>query len=545
MLIELAVRDLGVIADARLLLGPGMTALTGETGAGKTMLVDAIELLVGGRADPAMVRAGADEARVDGRFAIAEPGDPDATDDVAGEVILSRVIPRSGRSRAYVDGRPATASELADWGRRLVDLHGQHAHQSLLSTRVQREVLDAFAGVDLEPWRAARRRVSELDAQLAELGGDPRARAREIDLYRFQVDELDAAAVSDPEEDEALEREQDALADADAHRDAAAAAVEALTGEGGAADAVGLASVSLSARTPFADLDDRLRSVAAEVADLASELRERGEAIEQDPERLGAIRERRQLLRDLRRKYGDTLEDVIAYADEARARLAELESHDQRAERLDAERSEAAASERAAAAEVGSARRAAAPALAAAIEEQLGDLAMPSARVEVHVVDEDDDPSGDGVEMRLAANKGSGPLPLAKAASGGELSRIMLAIEVSLAAAAHEVPRTFVFDEVDAGVGGKAAVAVGGRLAELARTHQVIVVTHLAQVAAFADVHVVVAKATDGSVTRAQVAPVAGEERVQEIARLLSGQDDSTTARAHALELLEASAVAR
>ena len=528
MLTELFVRDLGVIAESRLELGRGMTALTGETGAGKTMLVDAIELLVGGRADPSMVRRGAPEARVDGRFDLSDLTG-DATD--GDEVVLSRVIPTKGRSRAYVDGRPATAAELADWGRRLVDLHGQHAHQSLLSTRVQRDVLDAFGSVDLAPWKAAQRAVAEIDAELAALGGDPRARAREIDLYRFQVAELDAAGLTVADEDDALAREHDELADADAHREAAAAAVDALSSDGGALDLVASAAAALADRSPFAEVDERLRGLAAELTDVAAELRDRAETIEQDPQRLASIRERRQLLRDLRRKYGESLEDVIDYADEARRRLAELESHDERAAALDVARQGAVEAESAAAKVVGDARRAAAPRLAAAIEEQLATLAMDAAHVEVAVSDE---PAGDHVEMRLAANKGGPLLPLAKAASGGELARTMLGIRLVLTAG----PPVLVFDEVDAGIGGAAAVAVGKALAALAPGHQVLVVTHLPQVAAHAHAQVAVAKHDEAEATISEARLLDSDERVIELSRMLSGDSGSDAAREHAAELL-------
>jgi DNA repair protein RecN (Recombination protein N) len=533
VLTELFVRDLGVIAESRLELGPGMTALTGETGAGKTMLVDAIELLVGGRADPSMVRRGSPEARVDGRFDLS-----DLTGEVPGgdlqnrdEVVLSRVIPTTGRSRAYVDGRPATATELADWGRRLVDLHGQHAHQSLLSTRVQRDVLDAFGSIDLAPWKATQRAVADIDAELAAMGGDPRARAREIDLYRFQVAELDAAALTVADEDEALAREHDELADADAHREAAATAVDALSSDGGALDLVAGAAAALVDRAPFAEIDERLRGLAAELTDVTAELRDRGEGIEQDPERLASIRERRQLLRDLRRKYGESLEDVLAYADEARGRLAELESHDERARALDIERQNAVEAERRAAQVVGDARRAAAPRLASAIEEQLATLAMDAAQVEVSVSDE---PAGDHVEMRLAANKGGPLLPLAKAASGGELARTMLGIRLVLTAG----PPVLVFDEVDAGIGGAAAVAVGRALAALAPGHQVLVVTHLPQVAAHAHAQVAVAKHDEAEATISEARLLDSDERVIELSRMLSGDSGSDAAREHAAELL-------
>src|SRR3954463_1132935 len=260
-----------------------MTALTGETGAGKTLVVEAIELLVGGRADAMLVRPGAKEAVIEGRF-VGSDGE---------ETVLARVVPTSGRARAYVDGRMAPVASLAEVGRELVDLHGQHAHQSLLSTGVQRSALDAFGGVDLSALAEARRCVAELDAALADLGGDHRARAREIDLLRFQLDELDAAGIGNPDEDQALSDEEDRLADAVAHREAAAVAHVAITGEDAAVDTVGAALAAVQGRAPFAAVEARLRSTVAELADLGDELRGLEETIADDPERLAAIRERR------------------------------------------------------------------------------------------------------------------------------------------------------------------------------------------------------------------------------------------------------------
>jgi DNA repair protein RecN (Recombination protein N) len=528
VLIELAVRDLGVIGDVRIVLGPGMTALTGETGAGKTLLVDAIELLVGGRADPMLVRPGANEALIEGRFVTGAPDDPNGI-----EVVLSRVIPSVGRSRAYVDGRLATVAELADWGRKLIDLHGQHAHQSLLSASVQRQVLDQYGQVDVSAMLAARRRLVELDAELAALGGDERARAREIDLYRFQVAELDAADMTDPGEDERLDAEEDLLADAVAHQAAATGAVEALTGDGGAADGVGEALARVTDRAPFAEHESRLRSLAAEIADLAATLRQSGERIDPDPERLDEIRSRRQLLSELRRKYGATLEAVMEYADEARARLAELEGHEANAGRLEAMRADVVADLSAAQAQVGAARRAAAPDLAAAIQERLAELAMEAAQVAVSVDSVD---PGDGVEFRLAANRGSPPLPLAKTASGGELARAMLAIRLVLTSG----PPILVFDEVDAGIGGEAAISVGQALTAVAADHQVLVVTHLPQVAAHAHQQISIRKLDDGSTTRSEVEVLDHQGRVIELSRMLSGNADSAAAQQHASELLDA-----
>jgi DNA repair protein RecN (Recombination protein N) len=523
MLLELAVRDLGVIDELSLVLTSGMTAVTGETGAGKTLVVEAIELLVGGRADGTMVRHGATEAVVEGLFVLSD-----------GEVVVRRVVPRDGRSRAYIDGRLATAAALAELGQGQVDLHGQHDHQSLLSTAVQRAALDRFAGIDLEPMLVARKALAEIDAGLAELGGDERERAREADLLRFQVAELQAAGLVDGDEDQRLEDEEDQLSHASGHQQAAQVALAALDVDDGAAAEVAAAAAALDGRRPFESLASRLRDVLAELTDVASEVRSVGERIEQDPDRQAEVRERRRFLHELRRKYGESLDEVMAYRDESATRLAELDDRDRRAATLDAERGEALAAAAEAEAVVGAARRAAAPDLAAATEAHLAELAMPKARM---VIDVGPDP-GDDVTFLLAANPGAPPLPLARTASGGELARSMLALRLVLS----DAPPTLVFDEVDAGIGGTAASAVGRALASLGADHQVLVVTHLAQVAAAADAHIEVRKQTDGDRTVTSVAVLDEPARVVEIARMLSGSPDSETARRHASELLDESA---
>ncbi|MBW3649680.1 MAG: DNA repair protein RecN [Actinobacteria bacterium] len=524
MLTEIRVRELGLIADLTLVLGPGMTAVTGETGAGKTLLVEAIELLVGGRAEPHLVRPGADEALVEGRFTTAE-----------GERILARSVRGGSRSRAYVDGRMAAVTALSELGAGLVDLHGQHAHQSLLAPAVQRGALDAFAGADLGPMAAARGRIHEIDDELRRLGGDARARAREVDLLRFQIAEIAAAGLTDLDEDDALAAEEAALADADAAREAAGVAYEALSADGGAADAVGIAGAALAGRPALAALGERLRALQAEVTEAAADLRGAAEAIEDDPERLAAVVQRRQVLGDLRRKYGETLGDVLAFAQEAAARLAQLESHDQRVGELEVARVAATSEWAEAAAVVAAARRRAAPRLASAVEAHLRELALPSARFEVEVAG--DDPA-DEVRFLFSANAGEPALPLAKVASGGELARTMLAARLVLT----DAPPTLVFDEVDAGIGGAAAVAVGRALAALAADHQVLVVTHLPQVAAFADSHVAVRKAEVAGRTVATATVLDDRSRVVELSRMLSGQPESSTARDHATELLATAA---
>ena len=529
MLLELHIEDLGIIDRLDLVFGAGLTVFTGETGAGKTMLVEAISLLVGGRADTGRIRTGALETRVEGRFVTGDE-----------EVVLCRVVPVDGRSRAYVNGRLATVTQLAELGQKLVDLHGQHTHQSLLSASVQRAALDEFAHTDLQPLREARARLTEIDASLAALGGDTRVRAREIDLLRFQVEEILGAGVSDPAEETSLEIEEDVLADATAHRHAAHASVEAINEDSGALDLLGSAIAALQNRAPFEAEVMRLRDLIAEIADASGRIRHIGEACEDDPERLSEVRERRQSLRELRRKYGESLTDVLAYLDESQTRLEELESFEVRVEALEKQRLTVARNERSAASAVAKARQAAAPALGKAITSHLGGLAMERAVVEIVVTG--DDPA-DEVLMMLTANPGTPPAPLSKIASGGELARTMLAIRLVLT----QGPPVLVFDEVDAGIGGAAANSMATSLARLAKLHQIFVVTHLAQVAAVADQQVAVSKEvvtrSGSEVTIASASPVTGSHRVDEIARMLSGRPDSAAARRHAKELLESSSI--
>jgi len=521
MLTELHIEDLGLIERLDLVLGTGLTVLTGETGAGKTMLVEAISLLVGGRADASMVRHGAAEARVEGRFVVGDE-----------EHVVARVIPVDGRSRAYVDGRLATVSTLAEFGERVVDIHGQHAHQSLFSVAAQRAALDRFCRTDLQPLREARARLTEIDASLAALGGDTRTRAREIDLLRFQAAELGGADLRSPDEESELDLEHQTLAGAVEFREAGAAAAEALGGDDGALDVLGSALRLVQGKVPFVDAEARLRAVLAEVSDLAADLRHVADTIDDDPARLAEVRERMQSLRDLRRKYGETLADVIAFRDEVEQRLAELEGYEGRIAGLEAERAAAETAERRAAERVAATRRAGADSLAAAVATHVRSLAMPHAEVAVTVGGAD---PGDDVAILFSANPGAPLLPLSRVASGGELARTMLALRLVLT----EAPDTLVFDEVDAGIGGAAALAVGERLAELGARHQVLVVTHLAQVAAMADHHVMVDKRVQDGSTIAVARTVDSDERVHEVARMLAGDTSGRAAVEHAAELLQ------
>ena len=518
MLVELHIENLGVIEDVRFDLGRGLTTVTGETGAGKTMIVEAISLLVGARADATVVRTGCEEARVEGRFIIGDE-----------EMILARVVPKDGRSRAYVNGRLATVGQLEELGASLVDMHGQHDHQGLLSVQAQRDALDEFAGVDLSDLRAARERLTELDAVLATLGGDERARAREIDLLRFQVREIEEAGLTSDAEDDELSAEEDLLADISGNREAIFLSTALLADDDGVSDLVGRAVAALGHRDSLASFAERLRAVQMEIQDVATQLRDTAESIDENPERLDEIRVRRQLLVDLRRKYGEAIADVIAYGDDARRRLDELESLEARAATLDVDRERALVDLQKAQSRVLGERREAAPRLARDVQKVLRTLAMPHVVVGVEV----DGEAGERVAFTIAANPGSPPLPLTKVASGGELARTMLSLRLVLGSG----PECVVFDEVDAGIGGEAAVAVATALADLGVRRQVLVVTHLAQVAARASTHIHVSKAVNAGRTMASAVTLSGESRVQEIARMLSGGAEKA-ALAHAEELL-------
>ncbi|MGA1361615.1 MAG: DNA repair protein RecN, partial [Ilumatobacteraceae bacterium] len=482
-----------------------------------------------GRTVASMVRPGAEEARVEARFVTT---DADGTET---ETVLCRVVAREGRSRAYVDGRMATVSQLAEVGADLVDMHGQHSHQRLLTATAQRAALDRWAGIDLAPLRRARERVTQVDADLAALGGDERSRAREIDLLRFQVDEIDGASLSGPDEDETLAREEEMLAGAATFREVLWAATELVGGDGGGADAVARAARLLMPHAGLSGLSSRLEALSVDVSDVARELRRAAESAEENPERLAEVRERRNLLRDLCRKYGDSLAEVLSFGARAGERLAELEGYAARVEELSAERQAAMADLNRAQVAVGDARRGAAAGLAGAIEGVLRGLALPHATLVVSVGDRDSDPAGEAVTFLLSTNPGSDPLPLAKVASGGELARTMLALRLVLS----DEQGTMVFDEVDAGIGGSAAVAVATALRELGGRHQVLAVTHLPQVAASAHTQVSVEKKVKSGSTFATVRRLPDDERVGEIARMISGGVADESATAHARDLVD------
>ena len=521
MLEELRISQLGVIDSSSLELGPGLTVITGETGAGKTMVVTALGLLLGGRADSGAVRSGARQARVEGVIATSGlQGFREAVEECGGEaeddrVVLARNVAAQGRSRAWVGGATVPVTTLAEVAEPLVAVHGQSDQHRLLRAGAQRASLDRFAGEALAATATAYADLwAELVATertLADLIGSARERAREADQLRFGLAEVEAVDPT-PGEDAELAAEEARLGFADTLRTAAETAREALSSEEGAVDALATTSAARQAldgvreHDPAAgELADRLAELGHLLVDLAGDVASYATGLETDPARLAAVSERRAALTSLTRKYGDTIDEVLAWAEDGAKRLLDLDDTDGRIEELEARRDRVRGELGALAGTLSAQRTEAAGRLAAAVGDELTSLAMPHARVSVAVSQQDvpapDVPAGpqlhvdgrwlratshgvDEVELLLAANTGSEPRPLHKGASGGELSRVMLALEVSLAGTSP-VP-TFVFDEVDAGVGGKAAIEVGRRLASLARGSQVLVVTHLPQVAAYA-----------------------------------------------------------
>nr|WP_030302570.1 DNA repair protein RecN [Streptomyces katrae] len=565
------IRSLGVIDDAVVELSPGFTAVTGETGAGKTMVVTSLGLLLGGRADPALVRIGAKAAVVEGRI-VMRPDAPAAVraeeagaelDD--GTLLISRTVSAEGRSRAHVGGRSVPVGLLGELADDLVAVHGQTDQQGLLRPARQRQALDRYAGdavaVPLEKYGAAYRRLRAVAVELDEITTRARERAQEADLLRFGLEEI-AAVEPLAGEDVELAAEAERLGHAESLASAAQIAHAALAGN--VEDPEGVDANTLVAGAHRAldavrshdpalgALAERIGELGILLADVAGELAGYADDLDADPLRLAAVEERRAALTQLTRKYGDSIDSVLEWAQRGSARLLELDGDDERITELTAERDGLRAELSLLAQALTDARVEAATRFASAVTEELASLAMPHARVTIDIRQVEDPegvevdgrpvaygPSGtDEVELLLAPHPGAQPRPIAKGASGGELSRVMLAVEVVFAGS-DPVP-TYLFDEVDAGVGGKAAVEVGRRLAKLAKSAQVVVVTHLPQVAAFADRQLLVEKTNDGSVTRSGVTVLEGEDRIRELSRMLAGHEDSVSARAHAEELLAA-----
>jgi DNA repair protein RecN (Recombination protein N) len=567
------IQGLGAIDEATLDLHPGFTVVTGETGAGKTMVVTGLHLLSGGRAEVSRVRNGAPRAVVEGRFesldgstAARVAGEAGAEPDEDGSLIALRSVNADGRSRAHLGGRSVPVGVLSELSDQLIAVHGQNDQLRLLRPAEQRAVLDRFAGEQVASTLAEYRRTRDewlrVSVELTERTERSRELAREADLLRHGLAEIEAVDPQ-PGEDDALAAKARRLADADQLRESASAAALAVSGSAeGDHDAPGALGLLAEARRRVAasedprlrELEPRLAEAAVLLVDVGAELTGYLDALDADPSVLEQVLARQAELKQLTRKYAADVNGVLAWSANAVERLAGLDTSEEALAELARRRGELAA-ELADHAELLTAQRvAAAEELAKAVTDELGGLAMPQSVIELTVTprpaDERDPnalpvagrlvhagPDGvDDVELLLRAHDGAEPLPVHKAASGGELSRVMLAIEVVLA---HSDPvPTLVFDEVDAGVGGRAAIEIGRRLARLSRSHQVIVVTHLAQVAAFADRHIVVDKRAMGGVVGADVRTVDEHGRVVELARMLAGMDSTETGRAHAEELL-------
>jgi DNA repair protein RecN len=569
MIETISIENLGVIAQAELPLGPGLTALTGETGAGKTMVLTSLKLLLGSKADPAIVRAGTQRCVVEGAFALEEDAKciqiaQEAGCEIEDDLLLaSRVVPATGRSRAHLGGRAVPASVLGQVGSRLVSIHGQADQLRLRTAAAQRRALDAVGGSEHEQlcrqysscyraWNQARQDLETWREQAL-------AREGEIAGLRHALEQLEALDPK-PGEDQALAEEASRLENLDLLRSGAAQAANAISGDelnDDVANVIALVSVARRSLENAADHDSRLASlmprlneVAALTSDLAMELTDYLADLDADPDRLAWVHERREQLRRGCLEIGGlgqvfaNVDELLAFGQHSAARLAQLDGPLDREAELAAEVERTGKELKTVAKRLSQARTKLAKLLSQQVSAELEGLMMRGAKLQVRLNPlEQPGPTGmEEVELLLRAHPGAAALPLEKGASGGELSRIMLALEVVLAQHTATKRHTFVFDEIDAGVGGRAAVEIGRRLAALARHHQVIVVTHLAQVAAWAQTQLVVVKQVgqaSNEATTTAVETVEGPERVRELARMLSGQSDSQTALRHAEELLE------
>lgn len=564
MLAEIAISNLGVISHASAELSPGLTVLTGETGAGKTMVVTGLRLLTGGRADASRVRTGSDGAVIEGAFGTAElPAEVrEAVEDIAagagaeadenGEYLVSRSVKASGRSSAHLGGRKVPAATLSEMAGHLLTIHGQNDQLRLMAPEQQLAALDRFDPAiaaklnayreAYTAWRAAAKDLKERTEKRQEL-------AQEVDRLQFAVNEIDAVSPQTGE-DEELVAAINRLQDVDALREAAETALVAIDGADGigdvggeaaaASDLVGRAQAALEAASDqeLRDLGARLGEVAGVLSDVSAELGSYTGSLPSDPEELERLLQRQQDIKGLTRKYAPDAAGVVAWREKAGARLAKIDTSEGAVEKLRAKVAELETAMKKKAAALTKARTSAAAKLGKAVTEELHGLAMPKAQLTVNVAQAQYGRDGaDAVEILLAPNSSLEPKPLATSASGGELSRVMLALEVILSESSSGA--TLVFDEVDAGVGGRAAVEIGRRLARLAAGNQVIVVTHLPQVAAYADTHLHVSKDVGDEAVTSGVAALAREDRIEELARMMAGMDDSDTGRAHAAELFE------
>ncbi|HEY3727871.1 MAG TPA: DNA repair protein RecN [Solirubrobacteraceae bacterium] len=563
MLHELRVENLLLMERAELRLAPGLNMLTGETGAGKTLLAHALDLLLGGRARRGIVRPGAPEAYVEGVFAL--PPELEGSDRLptgAEEIVLARRVWPDGRTRAYVCGRSATLADLQELGSRLLSFYGQHEHRKLMLSTAQLDLLDAYCGAKQarlrDELRAAYERARAAERRAAELRELAGARDRELDLVRFELDEIDATAPSEDEQP-SLIAERDRLRHLDALQAAAAAGAEAIAPETGAGVTELLAQAAQQLEHAGAvdpqlgALAERMQALRYEAEDIGGELRGyllglagEGAGEAGGPGRLEEVEERLALLTRLERKHGGSIAQVLAYAERCRARRDELEHADEALEEAEGRLAAARADLDGLSARLGQARRRAAPKLAAAVRDRLGELAMPDAAFEIELSPRPDGcgPRGaDAIEMLIAPNAGGTPGPLREVASGGELSRVMLALLSVAQGEPGDDQRSaplLVFDEIDAGIGGHTARAVGEHLRQLSRGRQILCITHLPQVAALAERHFTIAKNAAVVPATTTVRTLDGDAVVGELVRMLGGETDDSAAGEHARELLRA-----
>jgi DNA repair protein RecN (Recombination protein N) len=559
MLLELRIENLLLIERAELRLGRGLNALTGETGAGKTILAHSLDLIMGGKARPQIVRPGASEAYVEGVFELPDGlfDDPELGElaqrlpDDASELVLGRRVSASGRTSAFVQGRMASAPDLQALGSMLLSFYGQHEHRKLTLASAQLQTLDGFAGDEQierrRRYRETHTEVMRLERELAEIREREGVRERDLDILRFELEEIEAAK-PDPAEEAELAPERERLRHAEALRAAASAALGAVTGTGedggGASEAIAVAEAALAGQDGVdAELDklgERARALTLELQELAAELRSYADGIEGEPGRLEQVEERLDVLDRLKRKHGGSIESVLAHAASCRAEIKAIEGAEERTGELEAAHTDAARRRTGLAAELSAARAKAARRLEERVADELEQLAMSGASLEIEL---EPYPEGFGtngqerVTFRVATNPGMPVSPLRDAASGGELSRVMLALAGQ---GARGGAATYVFDEIDAGIGGNTARAVGERLRALAGERQVLCITHLPQVASLAETHFRIEKRLDGGQATAEVERVDGDALVAEIVRMLGGERGDRAADRHARELLQA-----
>ena len=566
MLADITITDLGVIHHATAELSTGLTVLTGETGAGKTMVVTGLRLLAGSRADASRVRTGADKAVVEGSFladelstgaqqAVAELVESGGgAADENGEYLVARTVSAQGRSKAHLGGRSVPAAKLAEFSSYVLAIHGQNDQLRLLAPEQQRAALDRYTPENarlLQNYQQHYREWKKLQRDLKVRTESRRELAQEVDRLQFAIDEIEQIA-PEPGEDEQLIQRIRRLQDVDSLREQAMAALTAIDGPEAAGGEDGFtetdpastllgqaeSAVRDSEDPQLAAIADKLGEITTQLGEISAELGGFLGELPADPDELEASLQRQHELKTLTRKYAPTISEVITWKDEASVRLSSIDTSAQALEELQKQVKVAEKDMRAAASELTAARRSAAVELEKAVTTEIQGLAMPKARLEVAVREiEPSEFGADEVELLLAPNDAASAQPLSTAASGGELSRVMLALEVIISA--ETTGATMVFDEVDAGVGGRAAVEIGRRLARLAVHNQVIVVTHLPQVAAYADTHLHVAKEVTDETVTSGVLTLDHDQRVEELAHMLAGLDDTATGRAHAAELLE------